>query len=52
MVMKSIGYEFIEPSTFEVVNLRNTYSNGHHLIELDVNIKSIMYFYNMGDIHF
>ena len=47
--MKSIGYEFIEPSTFEVVSLRNDYSSGYHLIEPDTHIMSIVHFLQTGE---
>lgn len=41
--MKSIGYSFIEPSTFEIVNLRNTYSDGHCLIVNDRKLDNTIY---------
>ena len=42
--MKNIAYDFIEPSTFEVVHLRNTYSNGNNLISLDDNEKDLFFY--------
>ena len=47
--MKSIGYSFIEPSTFEIVNLRNTYSNRKPLLVDDTGREGIMYYLKYGE---